>query len=59
VIGVDQCEFDELERDPEVIDDADETDKNDMVRALFVWLMIECGTGAVTMSIVCIWCCES
>jgi hypothetical protein len=35
VIGVDQCEFDELERDPEVIDDADETDKNDMVRALF------------------------
>jgi hypothetical protein len=34
VIGVDQCEFDELEHDPEVKDDEDETDMNDMVCAL-------------------------
>jgi len=34
VIGVDQCEFDELEHDPEVKDDEDDTDMNDMVRAL-------------------------
>lgn len=34
MIGVDQCEFDELEHDPDVEDDADETDMNDMVCAL-------------------------
>ena len=34
MIGVDQCEFDELEHDPEVKDDEDETDMNDMVCAL-------------------------
>jgi hypothetical protein len=39
VIGVDQCEFDELEHDPEVKDDADDTDMNDMVRALFVYMV--------------------
>jgi hypothetical protein len=33
VIGVDQCECDELEQDPEVKDDADDTDMNDIVCA--------------------------
>jgi len=36
VIGVDQCEFDEDAQDPEVKDDAEDTDMNDMVCAYVV-----------------------
>jgi hypothetical protein len=38
---VDQCDCDELEQDPEVKDDADDTDMNDMVCAQSIFDRIE------------------